>query len=124
MVDDEVLAAPDPQRPDAFFRDESDTFLVETLPRRMPAFLTEQRSASATGSVIFVVVQAVVGRLLSATDARWKVVVRRRRGRTLAFFRTIALEECPSENAADMRRVEILANWHSYIAKTKPSKRI
>ena len=112
MSEDEVLSAPDPKRPDAFFRDGRDIYLVEVLPRRMPTFLTEQRNASAQGSLLFSLIQAIFGSILWSTDDGSKVVVRRRPGRALALFHTILKEEFPTEKSAEVRRIEILSNWN------------
>ncbi len=52
-VTDDVLAAPDPTRPDAFFYDGREIYLVEVLPLRMPTVLLESRNSSFAGTLVF-----------------------------------------------------------------------
>lgn len=108
---DDVLAAPDPTRPDAFFYGGRDIYLVEVLPLRMPTILLESRNSSFAGILVFALMQGLVGWWLWARDPRSKMVIRRRRGRALAWFHTVASETFPDDASAEQRRREILANW-------------
>ncbi len=108
---DDVLSAPDPSRPGAFFRDGEDIFLVEVLPLRMPTFLIEVRNASFAGAILVVLTQGLLGWWLWARDPRSKLVILRRRGRPLAWFHAVATEAVQDEHIAEDRRREVLANW-------------
>jgi hypothetical protein len=95
-VTDDVLAAPDPTQPDAFFYDGRDIYLVEVLPLRMPTVGLESRNSSFVGALVFALMQGLVGWWLWARDPRSKVVIRRRRGRVLAWFHTVTSEPSPT----------------------------